>query len=377
MAFDFPASPTTGTLYQPAGGPTYRWNGSVWAVVAAQFQGAMASDVAPANPVPGQLWWESDTGLLFYYFDDGNTKQWVQVSGAPFMDKVYSIPADMWAGFKTSANRFVVNDKVDGTGTDVLAISETGAVTAAGGINATGNIASTGGYVIAGAGRFLSSISTWIGASSGGGDTYLRPAGPDSATGQLWMLAGRTYLNGTGGIVSNSRLQINYDGSNTQDGINLVANAVGAGTVAVRFTYPPAQQTGSITTNTTATAFNTSSDERLKTFTGPLTGDEAAAIIRADPVRHFTWNIDGSEAVGWSAQASYEVSHDLASPPPTVLMALAEGEPHAEPQPGEEGFEPWGMDQAKRTPYLWAALAAALDKIDALEARIAALEAAP
>jgi hypothetical protein len=79
MSFDFPASPTTGTLYQPAGGPTYRWNGTVWSVVAAQFQGAMASDVAPANPVPGQLWWESDTGALFYYYDDGNTKQWVQV----------------------------------------------------------------------------------------------------------------------------------------------------------------------------------------------------------------------------------------------------------------------------------------------------------
>jgi len=79
MAFDFPASPTTGTLYQPAGGPTYRWNGTVWAVVAAQFQGAMPSDAAPANPVPGQLWWESDTGALFVYYDDGNSQQWVQV----------------------------------------------------------------------------------------------------------------------------------------------------------------------------------------------------------------------------------------------------------------------------------------------------------
>jgi hypothetical protein len=30
MAFDFPASPTSGQKYQPAGGPTYTWNGSVW-----------------------------------------------------------------------------------------------------------------------------------------------------------------------------------------------------------------------------------------------------------------------------------------------------------------------------------------------------------
>jgi hypothetical protein len=33
------------------------------------------------------------------------------------------------------------------------------------------------------------------------------------------------------------------------------------------------------------------------------------------------------------------------------------------------------MDQAKRAPYLWAALAHALDKIDMLETRLAALEA--
>jgi hypothetical protein len=81
MAFDFPASPSTGTLYQPTGGPTYRYNGSVWSVIAGQFQGAMPSDAAPSNPVPGQLWWESDTGALFIYYDDGNTQQWVQISG--------------------------------------------------------------------------------------------------------------------------------------------------------------------------------------------------------------------------------------------------------------------------------------------------------
>jgi len=105
MSFDFPASPTTGTLYQPAGGPTYRWSGSVWAVVAAQFQGAMASDTAPSNPVPGQLWWESDSGALFYYFDDGNSQQWVQITGATqpigsVVDSVigtYAVSADITA----------------------------------------------------------------------------------------------------------------------------------------------------------------------------------------------------------------------------------------------------------------------------------------
>jgi hypothetical protein len=35
MAFDFPANPTPGATYSPAGGPTYVWDGSAWAISAA------------------------------------------------------------------------------------------------------------------------------------------------------------------------------------------------------------------------------------------------------------------------------------------------------------------------------------------------------
>jgi Collagen triple helix repeat (20 copies) len=34
-------------------------------------------DDPPPSPVVGQLWWESDTGNQFVYFDDGDSKQWV------------------------------------------------------------------------------------------------------------------------------------------------------------------------------------------------------------------------------------------------------------------------------------------------------------
>ncbi len=36
------------------------------------------SDTAPANPGPGQLWWQSSTGILAIWFDDGTSQQWVQ-----------------------------------------------------------------------------------------------------------------------------------------------------------------------------------------------------------------------------------------------------------------------------------------------------------
>jgi hypothetical protein len=39
------------------------------------------SDTPPASPIQGQLWWESDSGLLNLSYNDGNTTQWVAVGG--------------------------------------------------------------------------------------------------------------------------------------------------------------------------------------------------------------------------------------------------------------------------------------------------------
>jgi hypothetical protein len=90
MAFDFPTAPATGTLYAPSGGPTYRWDGTVWSQIAQPFQGAFPSDTAPTNPVHGQLWWETDTGLLYVYYTDANSSQWVEVVSSSMPDP----PAD-------------------------------------------------------------------------------------------------------------------------------------------------------------------------------------------------------------------------------------------------------------------------------------------
>lgn len=121
---------------------------------------------------------------------------------------------------------------------------------------------------------------------------------------------------------------------------------------------------GSIASAGSATSFNTSSDERLKDFTGPYSADAAAAIIKADPARSFTWKADGSPAVGWGAQTSHTVSPELATPG------------HGEI--GDEDYTPWGVDQGKRTPYLWAVVGAeggVLDRLAALEAALAKLQA--
>ena len=91
MAFNFPDAPTTGDLYTPSGGPTYRWNGTTW-VIAAPGAAIIVSDTPPASPVSGQMWWESDSGRLYVWFVDGTSSQWVQINApvAPFPEA----PAD-------------------------------------------------------------------------------------------------------------------------------------------------------------------------------------------------------------------------------------------------------------------------------------------
>jgi len=80
MAFDFPSNPTNGQVFT-AGGVTYAWAGYAWTITGTAGGGVSIADAPPASPVPGQLFWESDTAALYVYYNDGNSQQWVQVNG--------------------------------------------------------------------------------------------------------------------------------------------------------------------------------------------------------------------------------------------------------------------------------------------------------
>lgn len=91
MAFDFPGQPTVGQVYT-IGSIQYVWNGYAWAGGGSQPLPAttIVSDTPPANPRPGETWWESDTGVLFMNYNDGNgPAQWVQINAT-----IPSVPAD-------------------------------------------------------------------------------------------------------------------------------------------------------------------------------------------------------------------------------------------------------------------------------------------
>lgn len=233
-------------------------------------------------------------------------------------------------------------------------------------------------YINFAAGNFAGQNANVV-ISAVGGSIVLRPNGGTSGTGT----AGEMTLLSTGELVVNSNVvaggAVSASGGYSATGVRSAATMAGYVRISSNVTttsyiqqfYNANGSVGSISITGTATAFNTASDAAFKEVTGEYDQQAAVALIRADPVMAWNWKTDGEPGIGWVAQKSYEVDPALASRPPEPV----EGE--SKPAYGEEGYEPWGIDYGRRTPYLWAALSWALDKIDALEARVAALEAAP
>lgn len=63
----------------PNDGKQYVRKNLAWSEVSIP-PGTYIGDDPPANPAPGQMWWESDTGNLYIWYNDGNSSQWVQVN---------------------------------------------------------------------------------------------------------------------------------------------------------------------------------------------------------------------------------------------------------------------------------------------------------
>ena len=140
---------------------------------------------------------------------------------------------------------------------------------------------------------------------------------------------------------------------------------------------------GSITTNGTATAYNTSSDYRLKEDPRPV--ENALARLLAVPVWNFAWRATGARTDGFYAHELAEVVPcavtgdkdemqlvDVVVEPERVTEVLdAHGAPVVIPAVIEQREVPkyQGIDQAKLVPLLVAA-------VQELAARVAELEAA-
>lgn len=67
-------------------GPTLKvWDGIQWInCIPYTYANAIVADTAPAigDHIPGTLWWNSSTGLMYILYNDGNSIQWTQVSSS-------------------------------------------------------------------------------------------------------------------------------------------------------------------------------------------------------------------------------------------------------------------------------------------------------
>jgi len=119
---------------------------------------------------------------------------------------------------------------------------------------------------------------------------------------------------------------------------------------------------GSITTSGSATAFNTSSDYRLKENIVPL--NDAIDRINDLQVRRFNFKADPNHTVDGF------IAHEAQA----VVPECVTGTKDEVDDDGNPVYQ--GIDQSKLVPLLTAALQEAIAKIEALETRLSALEAA-
>ena len=170
--------------------------------------------------------------------------------------------------------------------------------------------------------------------------------------------SGNVIVGGT----STSSDESTYQGG----GVFVSRRASSAGTTHANF-LNGGSTVGSITSNTTATFYNTTSDYRLKNTIAPMTGAlDKVALLKPCT---YKWNVDGSDGQGF-------IAHELQE----VIAGCVTGEKDAvetyTDEDGNEATRP--VHQGIDTSFLVATLTAAIQEqqalITALTARIEALE---
>jgi len=186
--------------------------------------------------------------------------------------------------------------------------------------------------------------------------TYFAQNNSSNSSAKLWLgydsADNNTSIIQSNGNATFAKVDAVFN-SSSDVGLNLRNSSTGT---SARF-YSGSSIVGSITVTGSATAFNTSSDYRLKENVVGIT-DGITRVKQLSPSRF-----------NFIADADTTVDGFLAHEAQTVVPEAVTGE--------KDGEEMQGIDQSKLVPLLTAALQEAIAKIETLETKVAALEATP
>lgn len=230
-------------------------------------------------------------------------------------------------------------------------------------------------------------------ASGGYGPMRFGAGGGEAAriTPSREFLVGTTTANPIGANVTGVAILASGGGQfSTAGGVDpLKVHRKGSAGPLVSFFYNGPTAVGSITTTGTATAYNTSSDYRLKEDLQAV--ENPLARLMAVPVWNFAWKATGARTDGFMAHelaevvpcavtgdkdAMQEVDVEIEPERPSDILG-PDGAPVIIPAVTEKRMVPayQGIDQAKLVPLLIAAVQELAGIVDGLTARVAELEA--
>jgi Chaperone of endosialidase len=114
-------------------------------------------------------------------------------------------------------------------------------------------------------------------------------------------------------------------------------------------------QVGSVVVSASSTAYNTTSDERLKDDLGEMSFEKALELVRRIEVHEYAWKVSGSRDSGAFAQQLHEIYPAAVTP--------GRGEP------GDADFVPWAVDYSKLVAPIIRAVQGVDRRLQALEVR--------
>jgi hypothetical protein len=412
-----PSTPSDGDLwYDSVGGRLYVYyddgNTSQWVDAAPQGGSAGGASVtvgetAPTSPTAGDLWFDNTTtdARLYIYYDDGNTQQWIDAApagagggGTPTKIEVGNTKAEVTdtgsdgafvvtaegterlrvtsdgkLGLGTSSvdSRFVIRSHSGVSDTPILKIEHpsndadfaiSGLFDSDGSTTYLGsNLYYNSSYAVArfDTGKPSSAISL-SGRTGNGEITFFTGSG--TATERMRIRSDGYSLFGCTALPSSSVVGLSFSPSITATAPHYSSSgSTTSGVTHFQFINGNGV-VGAIVTNGSATAYNTSSDYRLKENVVPLTG--AADRLKQIPVHRFNFIGDPNTTVDGF------IAHEAQA----IVPECVTGEKDAVDENGDPIYQ--GIDQSKLVPLLTAALQESIARIETQGAAIAALEAA-